>query len=211
MDDNKAGQSTDKGQDGKENISAEQYHALQDKLEKVIAAQSGSDKKVAELLSQLETKEKEKQTINTEKLTLSEQIKLITEKLERAEAEKNLEKQKALALTLASGTNIPQAIVFRHLGVTDQETTERVGELLAWHKGTVSTEKENTRKETANQILSKGPTPQSGDSATAGNSVFTDDKVNKLPAADLKKLIKDNQASWLAYLKTKPMEPVTGS
>lgn len=62
-----------------------------------------------------------------------------------------------------------------------------------------------------NKRLASGPKPAGGSGPSDAVNIFTDDKVNKLPAADLKKLIKDNQASWLAYLKTKPMEPVTGS
>ncbi len=206
MDSDKTGQAPEGAKDGKENISADQYHALQDKLEKVIAAQSGSDKKVAELLTQLETKEKEKQTISAEKLSLSEQVKLINEKLERAEAEKNHERQKALALTLTTGMNIPQEVILPYIGATDQETTERINGFLAWYK----TDRETVSKETANKILSKGPTPGSGDSDANNKSLaLTMDKYTKMTKDDLRKYQKENPAGWQEFVKGFPVEPGT--
>lgn len=195
MDDNKAGQPQDKGQDGKENISAEQYHALQDKLEKVIAAQSGSDKKVQELLGLLEVEKKEKLTVSQEKLTLAEQVKQINEKLARSEAEKNYETQKALALELISGTDIPKELITPYIGTSDKETKEKINGFLTWFRN----KEETIRKEVANKILGGKPLPGSGDKDKMATTM-TIEQYKKMPLAELKTWQKEHPGDWQAFL-----------
>ncbi len=188
--------------ENKETISAEEYKALQDKLEKVIAAQSGSDKKVQELLGLLEVEKKEKLTVSQEKLTLAEQVKQINEKLARAEAEKNYETQKALALELVSGADIPKELVLPYVGTSDKETKDKVNGFLSWYKA----KEETIRKEVANKLLGGGDPPKSGDTRT-GTTTMTVEKYSRLPLDELRKWQKENPADWKAFIESQPKQP----
>lgn len=204
MDESKAGQAAEKEKDGekKETISAEEYKALQDKLEKVIAAQSGSDKKVQELLGLLEVEKKEKLTVSQEKLTLAEQVKQINEKLARAEAEKNYETQKALALELISGTDIPKELVLPYVGASDKETQDKVSGFLGWYKA----KEETIRKEVANKLLGGREPPHSGDART-GTTTMTVEKYSRMPLDELRKWQRENPADWKAFIEAQPKLP----
>lgn len=206
MADEKAGQAPEGAADSGNKDLAEQYKALQDKLEKVIAAQSGSDKKVQELLGLLEVEKKEKQTISQDKLTLAEQVKQINEKLTRSEAEKNYETQKALALELISGTDIPKELIAPYIGASEKETKDKVNGFLTWYKA----KEETIRKEVANKILGGREPPKSGDSST-GSTTLTQDMVNKMPVDKLKTFMKENPEQWRAFVKAQSQEPVIES
>lgn len=205
MDSEKAGQAPEGAKDGNSGDAekmATQLKEMQERLEKVTAAQSGSDKKVQELLGLLENEKKEKLTVSQEKLTLAEQVKQINEKLARAEAEKNFETQKALALELVSGMDIPKELIMPYVGASDKETKDKVGGFLNWYKA----KEETIRKETANKILGGKDLPKSGDN-NSGVTTMTLEKYSKMPLDELRKWQKENPGDWQAFIKTQPKEP----
>ena len=206
MADKEAGQATEGESDSKNKDLAEQYKALQDKLEKVIAAQSGSDKKVQELLGQLDVKEKEKQSVSQEKLTLAEQVKALKDDIEKERSQRNLERQRVLALELISGTDIPKDLITPYIGASDDETKQKVTGFLTWFKA----KEETIRKEVANKMLGGTQPPKSGDSSTGGTTL-TQEMVNKMPVDELKKFMKEKPAQWQAFVKSQPQEQVISS
>ena len=205
MDADKAGQAPEGAKDGNNGDAekmAAQLKEMQERLEKVTAAQSGSDKKVQELLGLLETEKKEKMTVSQEKLTLAEQVKQINEKLTRAEAEKNFESQKALALELISGTDIPKELIIPYVGASDKETKDKVAGFLTWFKA----KEETIRKETANKILGGKELPKSGD-ANSGTTTMTVEKYSKMPLAELKTWQREHPGEWKTFLDQQAKEP----
>lgn len=113
-------------------VTAEQFAEIQRQLEETRKAQSGSDRRVKELMEQL--KQKEQEAENAEKSAeekLSERIAEMEKKLQQAEQEKALATQRALAQQLLSdeGLKAP-SFLNRLIGGDDEETEAAVKEYI---------------------------------------------------------------------------------
>ena len=115
----------------KETVTAEQFQEMQDRYEQILKAQSGSDKKVKELMDELkqerEDKEKNKKTSEQRLIELEQKWREAERATERAE-------MKNYANQLLSAENIKTKFIDKLLGSTKEETEENVKDFIEEQK-----------------------------------------------------------------------------
>ena len=113
-------------------VTAEQFAELQRQLEETRKAQSGSDRRVKELMEQLKQKEQEAtEAEQTAEEKLSERIAEMERKVQEAEREKATATQRSLATQMLSdeGLKAP-SFLNRIIGESDDETEAAVKEYI---------------------------------------------------------------------------------